>query len=132
MDLNNVIFANEADLRFNKINVLHQLQDIKAGAGNEIILIESTTINNDSNLHHQILNQNIANVEIINQFQTNQNDDDANKIQIFIEDKELMLQLSKICRCCLTECSDMQNIFDNENCIPEMIMAIAAIQVGAS
>lgn len=40
--------------------------------------------------------------------------------------EELAAQLERICRCCLSTQRDLQPIFDTENCIPDMIMALAA------
>lgn len=38
-------------------------------------------------------------------------------------------QLDRICRCCLSDRRDLQSLFENENCISDMIMAIASVQV---
>lgn len=38
-------------------------------------------------------------------------------------------QLKNICRCCLSDERDLQSLYENENCIADMIMAIATIQV---
>lgn len=44
-------------------------------------------------------------------------------------DDNILVQMDKICRCCLSDRTELRTIFDNENCIPEMIMAFAAVQV---
>lgn len=38
-------------------------------------------------------------------------------------------QLKNVCRCCLSDERDLQSIYENDNCIADMIMAIATIQV---
>lgn len=55
----------------------------------------------------------------------------SDNIQIIVDDEHLLMQLSKVCRCCLSELDamDLREIFDNDNCIAEMIMSLATVQV---
>ena len=52
-----------------------------------------------------------------------------NSNNIHITEENLLIQLNKICRCCLTEKNDLRSLFDDQNCIPEMIMTFASVQV---
>lgn len=137
MNIHNVIFTGNACVPLNKLNTVNLIGNLKFNeTSNELILIENpnavdTAIQNHR--HHQTINRNNMNSNLV-QNVTILSDipivNTANgKVQIYIDDKNLFLQLEKICRCCLTECSNMQNIFDDENCIADMIMAIAPIQV---
>lgn len=40
-----------------------------------------------------------------------------------------LIELNKICRCCLAQKNDLQSIFDTNSCIPEMIMSLATVEV---
>lgn len=40
-----------------------------------------------------------------------------------------LIELNKICRCCLAKKNDLQSIFENDSCIPEMIMSLATVEV---
>lgn len=40
-----------------------------------------------------------------------------------------LIEINKICRCCLTTKNDLQSIFENNSCIPEMIMSLATVEV---
>lgn len=40
-----------------------------------------------------------------------------------------LIELSKICRCCLAKKNNLQSIFDANSCIPEMIMSLATVEV---
>lgn len=135
MDLNNIIFTTDSDVtlpldKLEAINVVHNIRDLKlTQTENEMILIESAGVDENTLQHHQIITQNIENLQNIRVINQLPGQELGGKIQIYVEDKKMLRELTNVCRCCLTECSNMQNLFDDENCIPEMIMAIASIQV---
>lgn len=46
------------------------------------------------------------------------------------ENGHIILELSKICRCCLLERNDLRSLFDEEPyCISDMIMTFVPVQV---
>lgn len=143
--MNNIIFTTDNGIsldKLNGLNIVHNIRKLKInGATNDMILIESAVDNDDDDedddddddndennmlQSSQIVNTNIGNLTLLNPI-TEQNSN--TNVQLYIDEKKLQLQFAQVCRCCLTECSDMQNIFDDENCIADMIMAIAPIQV---
>lgn len=137
MNIHNVIFTGNACVPLNKLNTVNLIGNLKfSETSNELILIENPTAIDAAlqpHHHHPNINRNNMNSNLV-QNVTILSDipivNTANgKVQIYIDDKNLFLQLERICRCCLSECNNMQNIYDDENCIADMIMAIAPIQV---
>jgi len=52
-----------------------------------------------------------------------------NKLEIFNHNINIIGNLSKLCRLCLSESDEMKLLYEEESCLPEMIMSIASVQV---
>lgn len=125
MDLNNIIFTSVDNVPYGNIGAINVLQNFN-NHSNGIILIQNTIdddqlLSSDSNENIHI----IENVNVSDQLIA----DGGQKAETYLKEVQLMIELSKVCRCCLNECANMQDIFDDDHCLPEMIMSIAPVQV---
>lgn len=56
-------------------------------------------------------------------------DTDVHQDAVFIEDADVLVDFSKICRCCLKECDNMHGIFSDNNSIASMMEAVSTVKV---
>lgn len=101
----------------------HQ-QIVQTTSADHVPEMSSTNI-----LHHESATEsNISDAAVV---QIEYIDKFADNSVHLIEDTHLLVQLSKVCRCCLSETNpiSLRQVFDNDNCIAEMIMALATVRV---
>lgn len=71
------------------------------------------------------LQQEYGEVEVLEETESNLEEEEG----MNIADEDLLIQLSKSCRCCLGKTEELRPIFENGTRIADMIMLIASIQV---
>lgn len=123
MELNNIIFTSDNNVQIAKISGINVLQNLNNNP-NGIILIQSA-IDDDQSTNSD-LNEGIQIIESVDIVDSEQ------VTETFLRKQQLFNELSLVCRCCLNQSTNMQNIFDNDHCLPEMIMSIAPVQVLAN